>query len=150
MECVNINVEELLELNEENLIMMLPPGRMGGDDTILVYKKDDKFFEYYIDGKNYNDEINTLFPKIREEYENYYDDFTNFYYFGKNYYILDMGMGCLIYIKKEFGQDFISNVKMLQEKKLKKELTIEDVLNSGSDICGVWREAASLIVNNIK
>ena len=39
---------------------------------------------------------------------------------------------------------------MLQEEKLEKELTIEDVINSGPDICSVWREAANLTVNAIE
>lgn len=148
MECVNISIEELLKLNEEDLIMMLPPGRMGGDNTILVYKQDDQFFEYYIDGSKYYDEINSVFPKRQETYENYYE-LNDHYYIISDYYVLDMGMGCFIYIKKEYSKDFILNVKMLLEEQLEKELTIEDVINSGPDICGVWREAANLTINNI-
>lgn len=149
MECVNIGVEELLKLNEENLIMMLPPGRMGGDNTILVYKQDDNFFEYCIDGNKCHEEINTIFPKRQETYENYYD-LNELYYVVSDYCVLDMGMGCFIYIKKDYSKDFILNVKFLLETKLNEELTLEDVINSGAAMCGVWREAANLTVNAVE
>jgi len=150
MEGVEISLEELLNLKEENLIMLLPPGRMGGNDTILVYKNDDKFYEYYIDGVKYWHEIYETFPKANEERENYLNDCKYYYYFGEHYYILDMGMGCRIYIKKEYGEDFISNVKLLQEKKYEQKYTRKQILNSGPYICMFWREAANLIVNAIK
>lgn len=138
METVELGIEELLKLNEENLIMMLTPGRMGGDSYIIVYKKENKYIEYYID---YCEEIDAVFPKrrIARKKPDYYE---KHYYKDNNYFVIDMGMGCYIFIKKEYSTSFISNVKSLLEQEFKRKYEIEKVLCSEVNICSCWREAA--------
>ena len=144
MKSQQLNEEELLSLNEDNLIIMLTPGRMGGDDYILVYKLENEFVEYYID-RSFYDKINSVFPKRKISLDNP-DYYEKIYYEDDNYFETDMGMGCRIFIKNEYALNFILNAKKILEQQLKRELRIEEVLCSESYLCGCWREATEMML----
>lgn len=82
-EANKISREEFLKINENDLMFITNPGRMGDEDgSTFVVKKDNKFVIYRVDGWMYRnrsleevefislDDVLSQFPKWRETWKN--------------------------------------------------------------------------------
>lgn len=106
-----ITIDEFLKLDENNLMLVTNPGRMGDEDgSYFIMKDNDKFVAYRISGWMYGqkdpdsvsfDMMCSHFPKWKEAWKNY----TNKDYDGKYIYVY-MGFGNGLCIDKRIYEEF--------------------------------------------
>jgi hypothetical protein len=151
---IRITKEELLTLNENDLMFITNPGRMGDEDgSTFIIKKDNNYITYRVDGWMYPngrdknnismDDMFNKFPMWKESWHNYYNDKS---YSGK-YIYLYMGFGNGLCIDKSIYDKYN---KYLQEKlELSRKESKEEIPDSAL-LYGVWYEAFINMINDNK
>ncbi len=140
-----ITREELLQLNEDDLMFITNPGRMGDEDgSTFIIKKDNKFIVYRVDGwmypkTNENIEIseNDLFKQFPKWYETLKNE-RNKDYNGK-YKLIYMGFGNGLCIDKTIYNEYKTYLDSLVEEYLK-DVSDKESLKYAA-LFNVWENA---------
>ncbi len=140
----NITKEEVMKLNEEDLMFITIPGRMGDIyGSTLVIRKDNKYIFYRIDNLFKNlDIIDKVFPiwskSLKDFKKKYESDRYNYIY---------MGMGNGLCINKEIYYKFIPYlIKNAHKSNLyhgEKNLEYQSAINYE-----MWEKALNDMINN--
>ena len=147
-----ISREEFFKLDEENLMFITNPGRMGDEDgSNFVVKNGDNYNFYRIDGWMYGDssdsnyisteEMFKVFPKWKEAWDNW----NNSEYYGKYEYIY-MGFGNGLCIDKRVYDEFYPY--LIEEAKKNGNYNNETFEKNGPIFFGVWKTALENMINN--
>lgn len=120
-----ISKKDFYNLDENNLMFITNPGRMGDEDgSTFILKIDDSYIPYRVDGWMYSnenersnnnyislDDMFNVFPKWKDSWHNYYKDEE---YNGKYVYIyMGFGNGLCVdkSIYKKYYQYLINEIK---------------------------------------
>ena len=152
METNNISKEDFLKINEDKVMFITNPGRMGDEDgSTFIIKEDNKFKIYRIDGWMYPnkhikgneyislDDALNQFPKWQDAWKNN----------GNNKYeYIYMGFGNGLSIDKSIYNEY----KPYLDKQVQEYLKDEKDKNSlkYAAIYNVWDKAFSNMINNKK
>ena len=143
-----ITIDEFLKLDENNLMLVTNPGRMGDEDgSYFIMKDNDKFVAYRISGWMYGqkepdsvsyDMMCSHFPKWKEAWENAAKEDYN----GK-YKFVYMGFGNGLCIDKRIYEDFNNLLELVvsQNPRYKSEGKIPALYYNS------WEKALLLYVN---
>ena len=118
LESRKVSKKELYNLDENDLMFITNPGRMGDEDgSTFIMKKGDNYISYRIDGWLYSskeernsdnyislEDMYKVFPKWKESWHNYYEDEK---YEGKYKYIY-MGFGNGLCVDKSIYKKYYS------------------------------------------
>lgn len=140
-----ITKETFKTLNENDLMFITNPGRMGDEDgSTFVLKKENTFIVYRVSGWMYGeitedlitfDDMTKQFPKWKERWDNW----ENKEYDGKYKYVY-MGFGNGLSVDKNIYDDFYQY--LLEEAKTAKLYNEEDGENYNPCInFGAWKNA---------
>lgn len=156
-EISKIKKEDFLKINEDDVIFITNPGRMGDEDgSTFVVKKDDNYFIYRVNGWIYpgnNIKKNSItlkdalkqFPKWYEAWKN--GDNVNY---QEKYKYLYMGFGNGLSVDNSVYNDF----KPYLDEKVKeylKSYSNEDKKNlQYAAIFNVWEEALLKMISDKK
>jgi len=138
---IRITPEELEKLNEDDLILITVPGRMGDVDGIsFAIKNNNKVTIYRIDDLvAFKGNIYKQFPKWNEALKNYYDKKTS-----DKYEVIYMGMGNLLGVDKSIHREIR---KIMEEKAKEEESTLSPELHLGSVYYNNWRSVIKEMFN---
>lgn len=143
-----ITVNEFLKLDENNLMLVTNPGRMGDEDgSYFIMKDEDKFVAYRISGWMYGKEEHdsvsfdmmcSHFPKWKEAWNNHAKED----YDGKYKYVY-MGFGNGLCVDKMNYEEFNKFLELVvsQDPRYKSERKIHALYYNS------WEEALLLYVN---
>ena len=149
-----ISKEEFLKLNEEDIMFITNPGRMGDEDgTTFIVKHDNKLAIYRVDGWMYrkrgeqeeislNDALKQ-FPKWNKAWKN-----NNKKDITEKYKYLYMGFGNGLSIDKTIYKEFEPYLNDLVDNQLKKRSKNERESLKYATIFNVWEEAFINMVND--
>ncbi len=148
-----ISKSEFLKLNEEDVMFITNPGRMGDEDgSTFIIRHDNEFSIYRIDGWMYpieNNERITLedaskqFPKWRETWKHSAEK----EYKGKYKYIY-MGFGNGLCVDKSIYEEYEPYLNKIVEEQLEKS-SVEDRESHRKSIIFIsWKQAFIDMVND--
>ena len=144
-----ISKDELYNIDENDLMFITNPGRMGDEDgSTFIIKKDNNYISYRVDGWLYanKNEINSdnyislddmlnVFPKWRESWHNYYEKEK---YHGKYIYIY-MGFGNGLCVDKRIYKKYFPY--LIEEVKNKESVIDENDQYDPSLNYSLWYHA---------
>ena len=153
-----ITKEEFLKLNEDDVLFITNPGRMGDEDgSTFVIKINDSYISYRVDGwmnpnrggKDSDDyisleDMSNVFPKWRETWHNYSKTKKQK---GKYIYIY-MGFGNGLCVDNRVYPEFKPYLDKKLEKYFENKTDEEKERMQYSAIYSVWKKALNEMINN--
>ena len=151
-----ISKPELKKINENDLVFITNPGRMGDEDgSTFIVKHDNNFMIYRVDGWMYRKpgekeeislgDMSKQFPQWREAWKHGNDKDYN----GK-YKYLYMGFGNGLSVDKSICDDFEQYLNRRLDEYLKDENPEEKESLKYAAIFNVWEEAFIDMINDKK
>ena len=138
---IKITPEELEKLNEDDLIAITYPGRMGDVDGLsFAIKKDNKVTIYRIDDLvRFKGNVFEQFPIWNKALKNYSEHKSS-----DKYEIIYMGMGNILTVDKSIYKELNT---IMEEKAKKEKTTMSPELHLGSIYFNCWRSVIKEIFN---
>ncbi len=151
-----ITKEEFLKLNEDDVLFITNPGRMGDEDGItFVVKKDNNYSMYRVDGWMYpspddNKNESISLDDARKQFPEWFqswDHSNDSDYHGK-YHYLYMGFGNGLCVDNRVYPDFKPYLDKKLEKYFENKTAEEKERMQYSAIYSVWKKALNEMINN--
>ncbi len=130
---ITITKEELSNLNEDNVLLITYPGRMGDvDGCSFAYRDNDGVKIYRIDDLySFEDSLYNQFPKWEEALQGFDEQRES-----DKYHIVYMGMGNLLGVDKSI-YDILNNIMI--EKEQEEDSNLDYELHLGMTYYTYWR-----------
>ena len=138
---IKITPEELEKLNEDNLIAITYPGRMGDVDGLsFAINDNNKLTIYRIDDLvRFKGNVFKQFPKWNEALKNYSEHKPS-----DKYEVIYMGMGNILAVDKSIYNELKT---IIEKKAQKEESTLSPELHLGSVYFNSWRSTLKEMFN---
>ncbi|MBR4231397.1 MAG: hypothetical protein IKR74_04515 [Bacilli bacterium] len=151
-----ITKKDFLALNEDDVMFITNPGRMGDEDgTTFVIKKDNLFTFYRIDGwmypsKDEKEEYKISLDDVTKQFPKWYETWKNSNkedYQGK-YKYLYMGFGNGLSVDNSIYNEFEPYLNSLVEKYLNKKSKEEKESLQYAAVFDTWEKALMQMINS--
>ncbi len=147
----NISKSELAKLNEDDLMFITNPGRMGDEDgSTFIVKHGKELIIYRVDGLLYSKEVNILLSDIEKQFPKWFDAWKNSTkkeYKGK-YKYLYMGFGNGLCVDNSIFNEYEPYLESLVKEYLLNNCAEAKESLKYAAIFNVWKEAFIKMAND--
>ena len=141
---------KLIKIDEDDLMFITNPGRMGDEDGMtFIIRNSNEFTIYRVDGFLYPKKENVLLNDIKKQFPKWFDTWkhSNDKEYKGKYRYLYMGFGNGLSIDNSIYNEYKKYLDILVEEYLEKSNDVEKESLKYDAILNVWEEA---FINMVK